>query len=298
MISPAADRPAIPGAHLRNFCYPPELDRNGDRGGALPDPAEDYHEASKIHRDFPGRIFGPARRFFETTPAAATSLGRKSLGHAGEVTSLSRPDVLRSDLVALSTTRRSGMPVDTGGIDLAELGALLALSAGSTPDEPELRSCPSAGAMYPVDLIVAASDVTGLAPGSFVYDPIEHVLVRRAVGDAGQLHGCAAIGEPIPTGAVTFAFVCTFARTRAKYGLRGYRFALLEAGHLAQAAITVATALGLATLPWGGYLDQSVDEFLELDGTDRSCVYLLTIGGHDWTRRPDPEGTDETGPDT
>jgi SagB-type dehydrogenase family enzyme len=85
----------------------------------------------------------------------------------------------------------------------------------------------------------------------------------------------------MPQPALTLAVAGTFARSRAKYGLRGYRFALLEAGHLVQAALTVATALGASTLPWGGFIDAAVDAHLELDGLERSCVYLLALSAGD-----------------
>jgi SagB-type dehydrogenase family enzyme len=98
---------------------------------------------------------------------------------------------------------------------------------------------------------------------------VEPVAFHREAG------GAMAPEQP----SVTFALVATFARTRVKYGLRGYRFALLEAGHLAQAVITTATAIGLHTLPWGGFVDSAVDGALELDGVERSCVYLVGVSG-------------------
>jgi SagB-type dehydrogenase family enzyme len=96
-----------------------------------------------------------------------------------------------------------------------------------------------------------------------------------------EFHQRASASVDTPQPALTIAVVATFARSRAKYGLRGYRFALLEAGHLVQAAVTTATALGLAALPWGGFIDAAVDARLELDGLERSCVYLLAISAPD-----------------
>jgi SagB-type dehydrogenase family enzyme len=139
------------------------------------------------------------------------------------------------------------------------------------------RVYPSAGALYPVDIVAVIGAVDGVDPAGYVYDPLGHSLHRRVDVDAGQLHTLATLGDPVPSSSVTFALVATFARTRAKYGLRGYRFALLEAGHLAQALITTATALGLTALPWGGFLDRRVDDALDLDGVERSCVYLVAV---------------------
>ena len=66
---------------------------------------------------------------------------------------------------------------------------------------------------------------------------------------------------------------------RFKYGQRGYRFALLEAGHVAQNAALVAAALRLSLLPYGGFYDARLDEILGLDGLDECTVHLLFVGG-------------------
>ena len=69
-----------------------------------------------------------------------------------------------------------------------------------------------------------------------------------------------------------------FFRSTFKYGDRGYRFVLLEAGHLAQNACLAAAALGLAAAPIGGYFDRDVDRQLRLDGLSESSVYALLLG--------------------
>ena len=80
--------------------------------------------------------------------------------------------------------------------------------------------------------------------------------------------GCAAL----------LLVAAVFGRTRFKYGLRGYRFALLEAGHVGQNVLLAATALGLAAVPLGGYYDRRTDEFLGLDGVNESTLYTVAVG--------------------
>jgi SagB-type dehydrogenase family enzyme len=64
----------------------------------------------------------------------------------------------------------------------------------------------------------------------------------------------------------------------SKYGLRGYRFALLEAGHVGQNLVLAATGLGLGAVPLGGYYDRPTDELLGLDGVNESTLYLVAVG--------------------
>lgn len=258
---------------LRSFSY-------GEPGTDL---AEAFHEASKIAPDYPAGALGPAGRYLAMTPGAHQQLGRKVLAHAGPRIPLPAPGELPVDLTRIVQQRRSALPAVSQPVPINALATVLALSAGSSPRHPGLRVTPSGGALYPLDVVVVAGEVASLPPGGYVYEPIEHALLPRTEIEPAEFHaragGTGPLGLPRP--AVTLAVVATFARTRAKYGLRGYRFALLEAGHLAHAVLTAATALGLCSLPWGGFHDSAVDTLLEVDGLERSCLYLLCLSASD-----------------
>ena len=77
-----------------------------------------------------------------------------------------------------------------------------------------------------------------------------------------------------------------FERTTFKYGSRGYRFALLEAGHVAQNLDLAAAGLGLATLNVGGFVDRQIDDLLGLDGLLHSTIYICAIGAEGATPAP------------
>jgi SagB-type dehydrogenase family enzyme len=288
------------GATLAGFAYELRGAWPAPRG-AGPDPgpdpgpdlAEEFHEASKIAAAFPGQSLGPAGPLLATEPDAAFALGRKALATAGPAYRLPPAAPLPVDLTEVTARRRSALPERAGPLPLASLGTVLALSTGTVPGRPGYRAVPSAGALYPLDVVVLALDVTGLPPGGYVYEPVAHALLPRGELDPVAVHTAAGTGAPPPRPSVLLAVVATFARTRAKYGLRGYRFALIEAGHVVQAAGTAATALGLAGLPWGGFADAEVDRRLDLDGLERSCVYLLALSAP----RPAPVPTTGTAPE-
>jgi SagB-type dehydrogenase family enzyme len=71
-----------------------------------------------------------------------------------------------------------------------------------------------------------------------------------------------------------------FERSTFKYGERGYRFVLLEAGHVAQNLSLTACALGMGCVNIGGFFDRKVDELLELDGLHQSTIYMAGVGDH------------------
>ena len=78
--------------------------------------------------------------------------------------------------------------------------------------------------------------------------------------------------------AAVLLLLAVFGRTRFKYGLRGYRFALLEAGHVVQNVALTAVALDLAALPLGGFYDAQVDDLVGADGVEESVVYGVVVG--------------------
>jgi SagB-type dehydrogenase family enzyme len=121
--------------------------------------------------------------------------------------------------------------------------------------------------------------VQGLDAGLYHFDPLRRALEVVRVGDFAADVGAAMVyPDPATRCAVLVVITAVFWRTRFKYGLRGYRFALLEAGHVMQNAALAATAFGLASVPLAGYFDVRLDELLSLDGVEHSTLYTLAIG--------------------
>ena len=184
-------------------------------------------------------------------------------------------------------TARSFTPAPIG---LDQLAKVLHHSYGVTRDNEgtpfprPFRAVPSGGALYPLELYVHVLRVEGLDPGLYHYDPEDRTLdVLRPAGGTGDVAALLMQPELARSAAAVVFVSALFFRSTFKYGDRGYRFALLEAGHLAQNALLTAHSLGLAGAPIGGYADRDVDRWLRFDGLSESTVYVLLIG------RPGPE---------
>jgi SagB-type dehydrogenase family enzyme len=198
-------------------------------------------------------------------------------------------DVLRS--------RTSARQFSGDGIRLDQLAKVLSMSYGITRDNAEtnfprpFRTIPSGGGLYPLDIYVYASRVSGLDTGLYHYNPETSSLeVLRKADETQQISGFFVQGDLALKAAAILFLSATFSRTIFKYGDRGYRFVLLEAGHLAQNSNLTAQEMGLATTNIGGYTDRDVDRYLGLDGVNESTVYLLLIGhaGVDSSEAPIP----------
>lgn len=247
----------------------------------LDDLAETYHEASKVSPAMAGRDARGAY-LLETSEEMRHSTGRavRRWGHVEPIL-LPRPELPAVAILEALRARASTRAFAKSPLPLVALGSLLWAGYGISHESPDLplRTVPSGGALYPLELYVLALRIEGLAQGLYHYDPLRHVLepLAQELGEE-RVAGLTAYPDlVVPAGALVLV-TALFWRTRFKYALRGYRFALLEAGHVGQNVLLAAAALGAAAVPIGGVFDRRVEELLEIDGVDESLVYAISAG--------------------
>lgn len=208
--------------------------------------------------------------------------GHLPLADDGDQIVVDLPPGGNSPLVELQRARQSCRAFSTRELPLATLADLLAGTqgvVGATEASFLRRATPSAGGLFPLDLHVFARRVTGLPEGLHRYDPLGHALVELDHDDVSARLSAALYAYPFIIDAnVVLAFVARFPRTQDKYGPRGYRYILLEAGHCAQNLTLRATELGLATLCIGGFADGAMNALLGLDPTQAGVVYMAAAG--------------------
>lgn len=175
-------------------------------------------------------------------------------------------------LEAALSRRRSIRTLRPDAIDAATLGQLLWAAQGITSADG-LRTAPSAGALYPLEIYVATAD------GLYHYRPDGHRLGLHRAGDQRAALRAAAHGEGvIGEAAAVFVIAGVDARTAAKYGAdRARRYVDLEAGHAAQNLLLQATALGLGAVPVGAFSDDAVARVAGL-GPEERPLYLVPVG--------------------
>jgi SagB-type dehydrogenase family enzyme len=196
------------------------------------------------------------------------------------------PAAAETPLAALIRRRQSARMFGEGTLPLASLSGLLAACYGIAEVAPLegggsflRRSVPSAGGLYPLEAYAIVRRVEGLRDGLYHYDVRGHALEGIRAGDL------SAEMEPI---FLTFPFVhranlilclaAMFPRIQKKYGPRGYRYTLLEAGHAAQNLCLAAAELELASLCMGGFFDSRLNGMLGLDPLDEGVVYSVAVG--------------------
>ncbi|GAF93981.1 unnamed protein product, partial [marine sediment metagenome] len=139
-------------------------------------------------------------------------------------------------------------------------------------DPVGLRTTPSAGALYPLELYVVGS--TGL----YHFLPAEQTLSKQNQQDLRPaIHGTALGQDALIKAPAVFVFTAVFPRTQRKYGPRGRRYVHMEAGHAAQNLLLQAVALNLAGVAIGAFDDFGLHQLLELPQNE-APLYLVPVG--------------------
>lgn len=147
----------------------------------------------------------------------------------------------------------------------------------------DVRSSPSAGALYPLRLyaVIPYGLSASIVAGIYVYDRDLHELVmvkdhineqqiKFALNDDFMLHNASVI----------VVITADLHRQPCKYANRGYRYTLVEAGHVAQTIHLTASELGLSALEYCGFQDKALAQELNIE--DGSLAPILSIGlGHE-----------------
>ncbi len=137
---------------------------------------------------------------------------------------------------------------------------------------------PSAGGIYPLRLYAVCGDVVGVPIGVYRYLPDRHVLAPHLPADVRGRLARASLEQPwVGECAFLLAVAALPAMTAARYGGRGMRYVLIEAGHAAQNVYLAAAALGLGTVAVGAFEDDVVASVLEL-AEGEIPLYLLPVG--------------------
>jgi SagB-type dehydrogenase family enzyme len=252
-----------------------------------------YHEQSKYF------VFRGEDQMADESLAAGQ--GRQRLRSLGRSIALpqAEPPARAPGLHEVLLSRRSTHGRYTGTFTLGELSTLLFYAAGAVSAAPlpgvsptyRVRTYPSGGPNYPISLLLYCHSVESLDRGVYLYEAESHALEQLSDEDlSGLLQQTSPWFDPrVPApkakGKIEAAEcplwifpVADLTHQRLSYGLRGYRLTLVECGHLAQNLSLVSTWLGRSCVGVGGYMDDAVNQILDVDGVNTSALYVYLVG--------------------
>jgi SagB-type dehydrogenase family enzyme len=176
--------------------------------------------------------------------------------------------------------RRTVRSFDPKVLGLDQLSQLLWAAQGITGRHGFKRAAPSAGALYPMDLYAAVGSkcVHQLGAGVYHYAAAGHKLVRGADKDVRSDIARASLSQMwMAQAPLNLVITAAYHRVTGKYGERGVRYAMIEAGHVGQNLYLQAEALGLKAGIVGAFHDRRLAEVLLLPVRNEPLL-IMPIG--------------------
>lgn len=144
-----------------------------------------------------------------------------------------------------------------------------------------LRTVPSAGARHCFETYLLVNNVEDLQSGLYRFLAVNHQLEPHNLEDphiANKLTKACLDQSMIRKSAVTFFWTSVIYRMKWRYGERGYRYLLLDAGHVCQNLYLAVQNINCGVCGVAAFNDEEVNQIIGIDGVTQFVVYLATVG--------------------
>lgn len=168
--------------------------------------------------------------------------------------------------------RRSVRQFSSEPIKRSEISQLAWAGQGITEPQRGLRTAPSAGAIYPIELLFAIPE------GLFVYRPADHSLMQVGNQDIRNDLAAAASGaESISGAGCDIIITGSFRKLTDRFKDNARTYMYMESGHIAQNILLQAVSLNLGAVPIGGFDKTQVRKACGLRKT-LDPLYIISVG--------------------
>ncbi len=204
---------------------------------------------------------------------AALCLGQRRTRSPQKIVRLTKPQLTGTvSFEEALAKRRSVRLFSSIPLESEYIGQLAWAGQGITDQQRGLRTAPSAGETYPIDLYFATEE------GLFVYRPAEHSLEQTSNQDIRSgLAAAASMQESVATAGCDIIVAGSVRKLTSQFRNKARTYMLLEAGHIAQNILLQAVCLNLGSVTIGGF---------DTKGVSRACgltrglepLYIICVG--------------------
>src|SRR5262249_16687687 len=145
-------------------------------------------------------------------------------------------------------------------------------------EDYHFRAAASAGALYPVEIYLAAGEIEGIEPGLYHFLPADLKLHGLRRGDWRPYLAGYTSSTALPRAGAVLIMTSIFWRSTWKYRARAYRYCFWDTGTILANLLAAANADALNTEIITAFNDRPVEELLEVDGDREGIVCLVAIG--------------------
>ncbi len=173
--------------------------------------------------------------------------------------------------------RRTNRSFLSKSLTLEQLSQILWASQGITEEGGFKRAAPSAGALYPMDVyaIVGKNGVESLKEGIYHYEANSHSISILEEGDFRARAAETALWQMwMARAPLSLVITAEYNRVCGKYGERGVRYAMIEAGHIGQNIFLQACALGLSAGIIGAFRDHDLNKTIRAPASHEPLLVM------------------------
>ena len=194
------------------------------------------------------------------------------------LTKLELPDAVldgANSFEKVTAFRRNLLQFSTKSLELTQIAQLAWAGAGIVDKKNGFRTAPSTGNTYPIQLYFV------IRGGVYLYNPGEHSLRKVFAGNVINKLAAATSNRPLQAGVAKAPCNIIIAgaprKMMAKFGIKGRRFMLLEAGHIAQNIQLQAVSLGLGAVAIAEFNEAEAAKICKLSG-DQEAILIICVG--------------------
>jgi len=204
---------------------------------------------------------------------ASLSLGQRRSRTPKKIVQLTKPKLMGTVSFEEALTKRRSIRLFANKLlESEQISQLAWAGQGITEKQRGLRTAPSAGEIYPIDLYFATEE------GLFVYRPAEHSLEQTSDKDIrSSLATAASMQESVATAGCDIIVAGSVRKLSTQFRNKAKTYMLLEAGHVAQNILLQATCLGLGSIPIGGFTTKEVSRACRLPA-GYEPLYIICVG--------------------
>jgi len=168
--------------------------------------------------------------------------------------------------------RRSVRQFSSQTLKRTQIGQLAWAGQGIIEPQTGLRTAPSAGASYPIELYLATQE------GLFIYRPAEHSLEQTSEEDIRNMIAAAIAVEPsVASVGCDIIIAGSVRKLTTQFRSKAKTYMLLEAGHIAQNIQLQAVCLGLGSVTIGSFDTANVRKICRIS-RDLEPLYIICVG--------------------
>ncbi len=215
---------------------------------------------------------------------AALCLGQRRTRTPQKIIRLTNPSLTGTvSFEEALTKRRSVRLFSSKPLESEYIGQLAWAGQGITEPQRGLRTAPSAGATYPIELFFATQE------GLFAYRPAEHSLAQTSDQDirsglaaaaspvASLMSGTIQGAQSVATAGCNIIVAGSVRKLTSQFRNKARTFMLLEAGHIAQNIQLQAVCLDLGSVTIANFNSKDVSRICRLS-RGLEPLYIICVG--------------------